>query len=351
LSAAAIAILLVGGWFLRNTQQPGSKRGTANSEAYDAFERGRFFWKKRTEDGLLTGARYFQTAIERDPGFAQAYAGLADCYVLLVLYSDRFSEDDTISRARTAAQRALDLDNHLVEAHTTMAFIRSTYDWDPIGAAEQFDQAVKLDPNYATAHHWRAFNLAQRGLGDAAVTSMRRALDLEPASMIINADLALMLFLARQYDSAIEQARRGIELDQGFYRPYRILSLAFGQKGMHSESVQAATKVVELRKRNPGSVIALAQVLLRQGQTMESRQLFDELTSGLKAQPQLPTPEVELAILYLMLNDREKALEHLELAWTLRDLDLRWLKLDPRVDSLRDDPRFRTLLTKMGVGQ
>src|SRR5207245_2953514 len=188
-----------------------------NPEAYEAYLKGRYFWNKRTADGLKKAIDYFNQAIEKDPNYAQAYTGLADSYALLGDWEyGILAPKEAFPRAKAAATKALELDNTLGEAHTSLAFSLDLFDWDWASAEREFRRAIELNPGYATGHHWYAWHLSLLGRNGEAIAEMRRAEDLDPLSLIINADLAELLLIAHFYDDSIQQSRKTIELDPNF---------------------------------------------------------------------------------------------------------------------------------------
>ena len=206
------------------------KRHTENTEAYQLYLKGRFYWNQRTAESLKTALDYFQQAINRDPTYALAYAGITDCYGLLPIYSD-LSEQEAIPKAKEAALQALQIDEQLVEAHTALANMYQLYDWDSEASEKGFRRAIELNPNYSTAHHWYAMNLSGRARSDEAIAEMKRALALDPLSLIINTDLGSVYLDARYYDLAIQQLQKTIEMDQNFYRARHYLGAAYIFKG------------------------------------------------------------------------------------------------------------------------
>lgn len=184
-------------------------RSSEDTDAYELYLKGRYYWNRRTEQTLKRAVEYFQQAIDKDPGYALAYAGLADCYVVYNSYQVELPRESG-PKAKAAATKALEIDNTLAEAHASLGMTRMSYEWDWAGAEREFQRAIELDPNYATAHHWYGICLGATGRGDEAIASLKRAQQLDPLSLIISADVGLELHFARRYDEAIDQVRRSL---------------------------------------------------------------------------------------------------------------------------------------------
>ncbi|MEJ2722384.1 MAG: protein kinase, partial [bacterium] len=233
------------------------KRHTEDVEAYNLYLKGRFFWNKRTETGYLKGLEYFRQATEQDPSYASAYAGVADSYDLLGWYG-YLSPQEAFPRARQAAEKARDLDDSLAEAHASLGWISTNYDWDWKSAEKEYNRALELNANYATAHQWYAEFLTYMGRHDDSVLEMRRALELDPLSLIINNDLGQVYYFARRYDEAIFQLRKTLEMDPGFVVAHFFLALAYAQKSMYDEALRAAQRAMTLA--GEGDTLILTQL-------------------------------------------------------------------------------------------
>jgi len=209
-----------------------------NPQAYESYLKGRYFWNKRTTDGLKAALAYFDQAIEEDPKYAQAYSGLADTYALLGDWQyAAMTPNEALPKAKAAAIKALELDSALGEAHNSLGFCLDAFEWDFNSAGKEFQRAIELNPGYATAHHWYAWHLSVLGRYDEAIAEMRKAQNLDPLSLIINADLAELLLIARLYDDSIQQSRKTIEMDSNFALAHNQLGLAYLQKQMHEEAI------------------------------------------------------------------------------------------------------------------
>jgi TolB-like protein/Tfp pilus assembly protein PilF len=219
------------------------KRYTENLEAYTLYLKGRYYWNKRTEPGLTKGIEYFEKAITKDPGYALAYAGLADCYNVISHYG-AVPPKASVPKAKIAAIKALEIDDALVEAHTSLAFALYNYDFAWLAAEKEFQRAIALNPNYATAHHWYAIYLATRGRLEEAIAEMQRARELDPLSLIINTEVGWMLYFGRHYNQAIEQYQKTLEMDPSFAVAHWGLGLAYQQKAMPQEAIAEFQKAI-----------------------------------------------------------------------------------------------------------
>src|SRR3984885_2820933 len=249
-----------------------------NPQAYQSFLKGRFFWNKRTAEGLKIALAYFNQAIEEDPKYAPAYSGLADTYSLLGDWQyAAMTPKEAFPKAKASAIRALELDNALGEAHNSLAFCLDGFDWDIKSAGMEFQRAIALNPGYATAHHWYAWHLSLLGRYDEAIAEMRKAQDLDPLSLIINADLAELLVLAHSYDESIRQSRKTIEMDPNFAFAHNQLGQAYLQKHVYDEAVAEFQKAVRLSGRSPTSIANLARAYVASGKKSEAVALLNEL--------------------------------------------------------------------------
>lgn len=318
---------------------PASPAGPSNYEAYDLYLRGLYAWNKRTPEALRQSVTYFQGAIDKDPQFARAYAGLADAYGLLGTY-DIVPGDQVMPKARAAALQALQINPSLPEAHTALALIAENYEWDWKTAEREFRRAIDLNPNYATAHHWYAECLAFQGNFDAALAESERARQLDPLSLIIAADNGAILYYARQYDPAIERFRATIDLDPAMTRAYLIVG-AYAQKGEYKDALRELDRW-QRNAPSPWVLSSRSYVLARAGHVAEARKALSQLRKDCHARGMNCEPM--LASAYLGLGDRERALNLLTQAFQNHSGTLTALKVDPTYDVLRSDPRFQELL-------
>ena len=321
-----------------------TKRYTENTQAYQLYIQGRYYWNKRTPESLSKAIEYFNQAINVDPKYALAYAGLADCYVLLTDYGV-MAPKESAQKTKTAAMTALEIDDTLAEARTSLAFVKERYEWDFTGAEKEFKRAIELNPNYATAHQWYGESLSSMGRHQEAIAENKRAQELDPLALIINVALGARFYLARQYDEAVRQLLKTLELDPNFPRVHFRLGLTYVQKGMYREAVAELQKTVELSGRDSIYVASLAYVYGMSGQKAEALKLLDELKQ--RSNREYVSPYY-MAFAYVGLGEKDQAFAWLERACQERDFWLRLLKVDPVWDSLRSDPRFADILRRIG---
>jgi eukaryotic-like serine/threonine-protein kinase len=320
-----------------------TKRHTQSTDAYQLYLRGRFQWNKRSLDGFRAAIAHFQQAVEKDPNYAVAYAGLADCYVLLGVYGE-IPNRDAYPLAKAAAVRALELDETLAEAHASLGRSIIAHDWDWAAARREFERALQLNPNYATAYYWYSYyDMAMDNLDEAA-RKMKRAVDLEPLSLNMNAEMGRVLLYQRQYDAAIEQERKTLQMDPNFNIARQLLAMAYLHKGRFAEALETSSHVVETSRH--GFVMARAHVRLG------NRPLAQKVAADMEARAKSRyISAYVIANAYIGLGDRERAFEWLEKAFQDRSLRPDFMRVDPLYDDLRADPRFRDLLRRAGLPQ
>lgn len=318
-----------------------NKLSAPRLEAYDLYLRGRYFWNKRTPEGLQRAKECFQQAIDKDPGYARAYAGLADAYALISSYWI-VAPNEEMPKARAAAQKAVQLDPTLAEAHTSLAVIAQNYDWDWKTAESEYRRAIALDDNYATAHHWYAEELALTGRFPEAFAEMARARKLDPLSLIIGADLAVFLYFSRQYDQAIEQFRAVQAMEPNFPRTDLIV-FAYVQERRYADALATLESPQMSPSRHPWAL--LAYVYGNAGQTANARSALEKLLAP-RGRPKPRAMEVFLS--EIGLGEKEKALDYLELAYADRTISTS-VKVDAVFDPLRSEPRFQKILRGMGL--
>jgi tetratricopeptide (TPR) repeat protein len=320
------------------------KRYTDNTEAYQLYLKGRYHWNKRTEEGLKRGIEHFKLAIEADPTYALAYAGLADCYTMMCWHT-MVSAKDVFPMAKAAAMRALDLDEKLAEAHASRGAVSETvWDWD--SAEAQYRRALELNPNYPTAHQWYAEYLAHTGRFGDAFREMKKAQELDPLSRIINTELGWIHYAAREYDRAIEQYTSVIDLDPDFALAHWRLGEAFKQAGMYDEAIAEIQEAARLSGRSPRMVARLGHAYAIAGRKQEALEALHELNGMSERQYVSP---YEIAIIYAGLGERDLVFEWLERAYEDRSSWLTFLKVEPSFDKLHSDPRFVDLVKRVGL--
>jgi tetratricopeptide (TPR) repeat protein len=286
-----------------------AKRHTENAEAYQLYLRGRYHWNRRTEDGFKRALDYFQQAIERDPNYTLAYAGLADCYALGYL---PLPISEAIPKARAAVEKALELDDSLAEAHTTLAYLKHRFDWDWVGAEREFKRAIELNPNYATAYQWYAMFLATMGRHKEALAIMQQALEVDPLSLVMSTGVGRVLHLARRYDEAIEQLRKTIEMDPNFAPVHFDLGTTYEAKGLHEEAAAEYLKGRTLSGDSPEAVADLRKAYQAGGIKGYWRKDLERMEQESKRGYVSPFLR---AFRYIHMEDKEEALAWLEKAY------------------------------------
>jgi TolB-like protein/DNA-binding winged helix-turn-helix (wHTH) protein/Flp pilus assembly protein TadD len=317
-----------------------------NPQAYESYLKGRFFWNKRTADGLKVAAAYFNQAVEEDSKYPEAYSGLADTYALLGDWQYAvMTAKEALPKAKAAAIKALELDNNLGEAHNSLAFCLDGFDWNFAAAEKEFRRAIELNPSYATAHHWYAWHLSLLGRNSEAISEMKKAKDLDPLSLIINADLAELYLIAHSYDESIQQSRRTIEMDANFALAHNQLAQAYLQKQMFDEAVAELQKAIKISGGSPTFTANLARTYAAMGRKNEAGELLDDLKKH--SSPGYSRAS-EIAAVYVALGDNDRAM-----TWLEKGFDERFnpgVLLRPGFDPIRSDPRFQNLLHRIGLG-
>jgi serine/threonine-protein kinase len=322
------------------------KRSTANAEAYQLYLRGRYAWEKRTESGLTQSIEHFQQAIEKDPGYALAYAGLADSYAVLSSYSV-MSPADSFPKARAAARKALEIDDSLAQAHANLGIAFMDFDRDWSSAESEYKKAIALDPNYATAHHWYGLLLTALGRFDESEAALRRARELDPFSVVIQCNVSRLFLHARQYDRAIEEARKALEMDPNSFVPHNFLANAYATKKMTREAIAEYEKAAGLPGRTPLGLWALGRAQALSGRRDEALRTVEEM-KGLSAHRYVSPAYV--ALILRSLGDKDQTFKWWDKACEDRSFDVIFVKVDALNDDLRSDPRFAALLRKANLG-
>jgi eukaryotic-like serine/threonine-protein kinase len=323
-----------------------AKRRPGNAEAYRLYLIGRYYWNKRTEEGLKKAIDYFRQAIDLEPGYALAYTGLADSYSSLVFSFDVsvLPPRDGMPKAKDAALKARDLDDSLAEAHTSLAMIKLHYDWDWPEAEREFNRAIRLDPNHVNAHHWYSHYLLPMGRIEESLAESSRALQLDPLGMIINVHLGWHYLYTNDYDQAIKQLSKTIEMDNNYGLAHRFLGLAYERKGMYAEAITELQKAVSLVGGTVETKAELAHAYAVSGKSGEAHRILDQLNQQSKQHYVSP---YLIALIYAGLGNKEQAFERLEKAYDDRSDLLVYLKVEPKLANLHSDPRFQDLLRRL----
>ena len=325
-------------------EQMMSMKPTENTQAYELYLKGRFFWNKRTGADLRKAIAYFNQAIAKDPNYALAYAGLADSYLLLSAFGAA-SPSDSLPQAKAAAKRALEIDDTSAEAHTSLGQILLFYDFDFAGSTREFKRAITLNPNYATAHHWYGSGPPTcLGEFDRGIAELKRAQQLDPLSLIINADLGGAFVAARRYDEAITQLRKTIEMDPRFYFAHWNLGEALELKGQLPEAIAEYKKAAELDE-DPFVLALVGQADAKLGQRDEAIKILSQLE---RLATKRYVANYSFALMHMALGEKAKAIDWLERAYRDRSgPEIVGIKVDPMLDPLHGDPRFEALVQKV----
>jgi DNA-binding winged helix-turn-helix (wHTH) protein/TolB-like protein/Flp pilus assembly protein TadD len=324
-----------------------NKRYTEDDEAYELYQKGRFFLDKRDDESIRKALGFFQQATEKDPNYALAFAGITQCYIGFASSTSRTSKED-IAQAKAAAARAITLDDTLAEAHHALGEILLDYDWDWQGAEREFQRALQLNPNNAAAHMSYGFYLLTIGRREEALTEARRAVELDPLSSQINSNLAIILMVARQGDEALAQLRETLKLHSDYAYVQSQMGRAYLVKGMYDEAIAHYQKVIDAGGDRNLALVGLAQAYAHTGRRDEALQILEELKAQLKDGH---VKHYYLAVAEAALDERDAAFESLDRAMAEHDLGMLYLKVDPRFDQLRSDPRFTDLIRRVGIPQ
>ena len=322
-----------------------TKRYTQDSGAYTLYLRGRYHWNSRTEDGLNRAVKCFEEAIARDPQYALAYVGLADCYGMLGLYGYR-RPSTVYPAAREYATKALKLDDALAEAHASMGEIQMQYYHEWEGSKHELEHALELNPNYATAHLWRSTHLIAQGFADEALREVRVAEDLDPLSMIIATEVGKTLYYAGRHGEAAEQYRKSLEIDPNFAIAHKGLAEVYSRLSMFDRSLEEIDKAIKLSNRSVFILDDLGYIYAASGKVAEAENVLRDLE---ELSTETYVPSYGRAAIYAGLGDRDKAMVWLNKAYEEHSF-LTWLKVDPVFDLLWGDPRFLSIIGKLGLG-
>jgi TolB-like protein/tRNA A-37 threonylcarbamoyl transferase component Bud32/thioredoxin-like negative regulator of GroEL len=324
-----------------------AKTDTKSGEAYEAYLKGRYHWNKRTDEGFKQATNFFQEAIDKDPNYALAYTGLADCYTLRSDYGF-LAPKEGYALAKGAVTLALKNDESLAEAHTSLASIKAVTDWDWQGAENEYRKALELNPNYPTAHHWYAAQLLLQGRLDQALQEIKKAQQLDPLSLGINKDFAVILLYARDYDKALEQCRKTLEIEPEFGAMFTYIAQIYELQQKYPEATAELEKAHASAPKDVEITYALGQAYALIGKKDDALKISNELNQPGKQNGYLPK---EAAYLYALLGEKEQAVAVLQKAAENHYISVAELKMDPRLDELRKDPRVVELLQKIGLSQ
>ena len=325
------------------SEQP--KQLTQNSEAYELYIEGCYFWNKRTEDGFRRSIEYFQQAVLKDPRFAEAYAGLADSYTLLASYGVE-PEQEAYPNAKAAALRALQLDDSLAEAHTSLGMVALYYEWNWEKADSEFRRAIELDPSYPLAHTWDALYFAAIGQPSDAVVQASRGQELDPVSLMANTELGRAYYWSRDYQNSVASLRHALELDPFFSRAHTRLGIVLSAQRDYSGAIREFQEASKLSGPDPYLDGLTGYAVASQGDSKLARRMLSDLVN--RSQTQY-VPAFSVALICIGLGDREQAMRWLEKAYVDRSTYLVYARVDPLLDPVRSDPKFIALLNRMGL--
>jgi DNA-binding winged helix-turn-helix (wHTH) protein/TolB-like protein/Tfp pilus assembly protein PilF len=320
-----------------------AKLSTKNSDAYEAYIRGRYFWNRRTETALTKGLRYFRQAVRLDPNFAEAYAGVADSYALLGLYGF-LPPKEAFPPAEDAAKKALDMNDDLAEAHATLGFVYFYYDWNGLAAEREFRRALVSNPNYAMAHSWNGQDLATMDRMSEALSETELAQQDDPLSLIVSSNAGLILCLAGRYEQAIETLNKALEIDPTFSRAHFRLGNVYEQKGMPEKAISEFEAAVRFSGGDASYQGALGHAYAVAGNLEQARKLLDLLKKRSRRQY---VPAYAIALIYAGLREKDEAFEWLEKAYEDRSASMALLRVDPALNNLHSDARFTELTRRV----
>jgi TolB-like protein/DNA-binding winged helix-turn-helix (wHTH) protein/Tfp pilus assembly protein PilF len=322
-----------------------AKSKTVNPDAYEAYLKGRYFWNKRTAEGLRTAIEYFRRAVEIDPSYAEAYSGLADSYAIAGDWKyGVLPPRDAFASATAAAAQALALDNTLSEAHTSLAFALDLYGWNWQAAEAEYKQAIQLNPGYATAHQWYSWHLFMVGRNTEAMSELKKAESLDPLSLIINADIADALCVAGRYDEAVEQSKKTLKLDPNFAVGHYELGQALAQKDMYDDAIAEFKRAIEISGASGAFESNLGYTYAVSGRKDEALKIINNLELQ---EFQNHSVDADIALIYVGLANQDEAMIYLNKAYDARFKAS--ILLRPAFDSLRSDARFEDLLHRIGL--
>jgi DNA-binding winged helix-turn-helix (wHTH) protein/TolB-like protein/tetratricopeptide (TPR) repeat protein len=320
-----------------------AKLSTKNTDAYQAYIRGRYFWNRRTETALTTGLRYFREAVRLDPNFAEAHAGVADSYALLGLYG-LLPPKEAFPPAEEAAKKALEMNDGLAEAHATLGFVYFYYDWNGLAAEKEFRRALDSNPNYAMAHSWNGQDLATMDRMSEALAETELAQQDDPLSLIVSSNAGLIFLLAGRYEQAIETLNKALEIDPTFPRAHFRLGNVYEKEGMPEKAISEFEQAVRLSGGDSSYQGALGHAYAVAGNVQQARKILDLLK---KRSRQQYVPAYAIALIYAGLKDKDQAFEWLDKAYNDRSASMALLKVDPALNGLHSDARFTELARRV----
>jgi tetratricopeptide (TPR) repeat protein len=322
-----------------------TKRYTDNAEAYQLYLKGRYYWNKRSPDNIYKAIEYLNRAVDADPAYALAYAGLADSYSLMSFFNV-VPPREAMPKAKTAANKALEIDPNLAEAHISLAYASFTYDWDWAAATRHFDRAIALNRESVMNHSYYPFYLSVGGRFEEAIETAKRMVALDPVSASVSHTLAVQLVLARRFDEAAAECRRTIELDSTFAVAYDVLGGSLDARGQYAEALPAVRKAAALSPGNAMSLAHVGYVEARLGNRAEAQRILAQLDAASKTRY---TPAQAFAMVYVGLGDKDRAFAALEKAYEERFNRLAYLRREAGWDALRSDPRYTDLVRRIGL--
>jgi serine/threonine-protein kinase len=322
---------------------PTPVRYTANVRAYSLYLKGRFWWNRRSQAAIKEGIRFFEQAIEEDPGYALAYSGLADSYALDLDYRGA-PVIEGMERAKVEARKAIALDETLAEAHTSLGWVTFIYDWDWIGAEREFSRAIELNPRYSTARQWHSWFLAAMGRFEEALSEGRAAIELDPLSVSIRRSMGWLQYYARHFDGALENLRRALTMNPTSEETHRLLGLVYAQQGLYDEATACFSEAVSNSESDMLSYAGLGHVAALRGRADQARAVLKELEERQRTRYVSP---VALAMIQVALGEVDASFDLLEKAHQERRGWLAYLRIEPILDPLRSDPRFARLVERM----
>ena len=322
-----------------------ARRPTENAEAYQIYLQGRYQWNKRTLDGMQQSIDLFQQAISKDERYALAYAGLADAYALLADYNV-LPAREVMPRAKTAAMKAIEIDDSLAEAHASLGWVKLTHDWAWPDAEREFKRSIELNANYPTAHQWYGEYLMVMGRFDDALAETKKAVEIDPLSLVANTGVCSTLYYAGRYDQAVERCRKAIGMDGNFGPAHLFLGRAFKQKASYAEAIAELQRALDLSEGNTNELAALGHGYALAGRRAEAMKILDDLQERSK---QTYVQPLWIAGIHIGLGQKDQAFEGLQKAYQDRSGWLVYLRVDPMFNPIRSDPRFSDLLQRVGL--